>query len=51
MDRKSRTLLVMCSQKAALVDVSGSKFIRGRRGRDRMIVSFTTTCAIGTYHH
>jgi len=26
-------------------------YIRGRRGCDRMVVEFTTTCAIGTYHH
>ena len=24
---------------------------RGRRGRDRMVVGFTTTYAIGVYHH
>ena len=24
---------------------------RGRRGRDRIIVEFPTTCAIGAYHH
>ena len=24
---------------------------RGRRGRDRMEVGFTTTCAISAYHH
>ena len=24
---------------------------RGRRGRDRMVVGFTITCAIGAYHH
>ncbi len=23
----------------------------GLRGRDRMVVGFTTTCAIGAYHH
>jgi hypothetical protein len=23
----------------------------GRRGRDRMVVGFTTTCAISDYHH
>jgi hypothetical protein len=23
----------------------------GRRGRDRMVVGFKTTCAIGAYHH
>jgi hypothetical protein len=25
-------------------------FCRGRRGRDRMVVGFTTTYAIGAYH-
>jgi len=25
--------------------------VRGRRGRDRMIVGFTTTYAISAYHH
>jgi hypothetical protein len=24
---------------------------RGRRGRDRMVVGFTTTCAISSNHH
>jgi len=24
---------------------------RGRRGRDRMVVGFATTCTIPTYHH
>jgi len=24
---------------------------RGHRGRDRMVVGFTTTCAIRDYHH
>ena len=24
---------------------------RSRRGRDRMVVIFTTTCAISAYHH
>jgi hypothetical protein len=24
---------------------------RGRRGRDRMVVGFTTTCVIGAYFH
>jgi hypothetical protein len=23
----------------------------GRRGRDRMVVAFTTTCVISAYHH
>ena len=27
-------------------------FLReGRRGRDRMVVEFTATCAISIYHH
>ena len=25
--------------------------VRDRRGRDRMVVEFTTTCAISAYHH
>ena len=25
--------------------------LRGRLGRDRMVVGFTTTCAINAYHH
>jgi len=25
-------------------------FLRGRRGRDRMAVEFSTTCAISAYH-
>jgi hypothetical protein len=25
--------------------------ISGRRDRDRMVVGFTTTCAISNYHH
>ena len=24
---------------------------RGRHGHDRMVVGFTTTCAISAYHH
>ena len=27
------------------------KSSRGRRGRDRMVVGFTTTCAISAYHY
>ena len=23
----------------------------GRRGRDRMVIGFTTTCAISAHHH
>ena len=28
-----------------------TKIKRGRRGRDRMVVAFITTCAISIYHH
>jgi len=28
-----------------------SLFFRGSRGHDRMVVGFTTTCAISDYHH
>ena len=30
---------------------SDSTFVKGRHGRDRMVVGFTTTCAISAYHH
>jgi hypothetical protein len=30
---------------------SGDHTIRGHRGRDRMVVGFTTTYAISAYHH
>jgi len=26
-------------------------YTRGRRGHDRMVVGFTTTCTISAYHH
>jgi hypothetical protein len=26
-------------------------FFKDRRGRDRMVVGFTTTGAVGAYHH
>ena len=26
-------------------------YSKGRRGRDRMVVGFTTTCAISAYHN
>ena len=37
-----------------LLDVIGllhKKLKGGRRGRDRMVVGFTTTCAVSAYHH
>jgi len=36
---------------ADVLDVSWSKVSWGRRGRDRMVVGFTTTYAISAYHH
>ena len=27
-----------------------ARLMRGRRGRDRMVVEFTTTCAISAYY-
>jgi hypothetical protein len=27
------------------------KIPRGHRGRDRLVVGFTTTCVISAYHH
>ena len=32
-------------------DKLSSNDIRGRRGRDRMVVRFLTACAISAYHH
>jgi len=29
----------------------GTDLHRGRRGRDRMITGFTTSCVISAYHH
>jgi len=29
----------------------GSELLKGRHGRDRMIVGFTSTCAISAYHY
>ena len=34
-----------------LIKVTSSMWLWGRRGRDRMVVGFTTTCAISAYHH
>jgi len=31
--------------------IAGSMTARGHRHRDRMVVGFTTTYAIGAYHH
>jgi len=30
---------------------STANLLRGRRGRDRMVVRYTTTFAISAYHH
>jgi hypothetical protein len=36
-----------------MVDMCGPRALHSesRRGRDRMVVGFTTTCAISAYHH
>ena len=34
-----------------LIKVTSPMRLWGHRGRDRMIVGFTTTCAISAYHH
>jgi len=31
--------------------LTSTELNRGRRGRNRMVVGFTTTCAISAYHH
>ena len=38
---------------ARSVNLTGENitYLRGCRGRDRMVVGFTTTCAISAYHH
>ena len=42
---------IACSQHIYLSDLLPLKKERGRRGRDRMIVGFTTTYAISAYDH
>jgi len=34
-----------------LTTVASSIWYRGRRGRDRMVAGFTTTCTMSAYHH
>jgi len=41
----SRSAHVLC------IYTSLSYIMRGRRGHHRMLVGFTTTCVISTYHH
>ena len=31
--------------------ITANVIYRGRRGRDRMVIGFTTTCAISAYHY
>ena len=33
------------------VQIAAAPNEQGRRGRDRMVVGFITTCAISAYHH
>jgi len=51
---KSENLLMKNSQlcEIFLLDMNKSLVLcGGRRGRDSMVVGFTTTCAISAYHH
>ena len=34
-----------------IISKTASKYSRGRRGHDGMVIGFTTTCAISAYHH
>jgi bacterioferritin-associated ferredoxin len=43
--------LTMEKQLAKIKPVSTHCNIGGCRGHDRMVVGFTTTCAISVYHH
>jgi len=33
------------------ITMISNALVGGRRGRDRMVVGFTITCAISAYHH
>jgi hypothetical protein len=35
----------------SIIDGFNRYLFRGHRGRDRIVVGFTTTCAISAYHH
>jgi len=39
------------SIRSEFISTSTNKYTRGRRDRNRMVVGFTTTCAISAYHH
>ena len=41
----------VCMSKQGPRFPSSWSHVRGRRGRDRMVVGFTTTGAISAYHH
>jgi hypothetical protein len=44
---RKQYLIICCNTKRCVVRI----FKRGSRGRDRMVVGFTTTYTIGAYHH
>ena len=47
-------IYIHCIYIHCICTVVGDPIIKreeGRRGRDRMVVGFTTTYAIGAYHH
>jgi len=46
-----RSIFDMTQPKFESTILACSRIIRGRCGRDRILVGFTTTCAISPYHH
>jgi hypothetical protein len=43
--------IVVCRVASLLAASRLCQCNRGRRGRDRMVVGFLTTCTINAYHH
>jgi hypothetical protein len=43
--------LISCDVEACISVSEKADYCRGRRGRDRMVVVFKTTCANSAYHH
>jgi hypothetical protein len=46
-----RGVKCMVSSELSIPNSLIKKSMRARRGRDGMVVGFTTTCAISDYHH
>jgi hypothetical protein len=41
----------MCHRHKALLTFILKQIMRGRPGRDHMVVGFTTTCVVSVYRH